>query len=192
MLLVAAYYPFVERVCYFLVGNLLAIVYVGDEAVVEPSGKTRRLGADLSLRYQATPWLYVDGDINYAYARAVGEPKGEDYIPLVPSLTSIGGVAVQLPWGISANLRYSYMNTKPATEDNTVQAKGYFVNDLLLNYASGKWNFLIQAQNLFNTKWNDAQFETETRLRNEREPVSEMHFTPGTPFMIKAGLSYKF
>jgi len=167
-------------------------VYVGDEAVVEPSGKTRRLGADLSLRYQATPWLYVDGDINYAYARAVGEPKGEDYIPLVPSLTSTGGVAVQLPWGISANLRYRYMNTKPATEDNTVQAKGYFVNDLLLNYAAGKWNFLIQAQKLFNTKWNEAQFETETRLRNEQEPVSELHFTPGTPFMIKAGLSYKF
>ncbi len=167
-------------------------VYVGDEAVVEPSGKTKRLGADLSLRYQATPWLYFDGDINYAYARAIDQPKGENYIPLVPSLTSTGGVSVKLPLGISANLRYRYMNTKPAKEDNSVRAKGYLVNDLLLNYGVGKWNFLLQAQNLFDTKWNEAQFETETRLRNEQQPVSELHFTPGTPFMVKAGLSYKF
>jgi outer membrane receptor protein involved in Fe transport len=110
----------------------------------------------------------------------------------VPSLTSTGGVSVKLPLGISANLRYRYMNTKPAIEDNSVRAKGYFVNDLLLNYGMGKWNFLVQIQNLFDTKWNEAQFETETRLRNEQQPVSELHFTPGTPFMVKGGLSYKF
>ncbi|MGC1633108.1 MAG: TonB-dependent receptor plug domain-containing protein, partial [Gelidibacter sp.] len=45
-------------------------VYVGDEAVVEPSGQTRRLGVDLSMRYQPFSWLYIDGDINYAHARA--------------------------------------------------------------------------------------------------------------------------
>lgn len=167
-------------------------VYVGDEAVVEPSGKTKRLGADLGIRYQVTPWLYFDGDINYAYARFIDEPKGQDYIPLVPSLTSTGGMAFKLPYGLSANLRYRYMNTKPATEDNEVKAKSYFVNDLMLNYTKRKWNVMLQMQNLFDTKWNEAQFETETRLRNEHDPISELHFTPGTPFLIKAGVGYRF
>ncbi|MDR2474729.1 MAG: TonB-dependent receptor, partial [Bacteroidales bacterium] len=35
-------------------------VYVGDEAVVEPSGKTQRFGVDLSVRYQPLKWLYID------------------------------------------------------------------------------------------------------------------------------------
>lgn len=167
-------------------------VYVGDEAVVEPSGKTRRLGADLGFRYQATPWLYLDADVNYAYARALDAPKGEDYIPLVPSLTSTGGIAVKLLHGLSVNMRYRYMNTKPAIEDNSIKAKGYFVNDLVLNYGQKKWNFMVQVQNLFDTDWNEAQFETETRLRKENSSVSELHFTPGTPFFLKAGISYKF
>ena len=167
-------------------------VYVGDEAVVEPSGKTRRLGVDLSLRYQPLPWLYIDGDINYAHARAIEEPKGEDYIPLVPALTSTGGVAVKLPSGFSANLRYRYMDSKPAIEDNSIQAKGYFVNDLVVAYGKKSWEVNVQVQNVFDTKWNEAQFETETRLRNETSSVSELCFTPGTPLAVKVGLSYKF
>ncbi|WEK21682.1 MAG: TonB-dependent receptor plug domain-containing protein [Candidatus Pedobacter colombiensis] len=167
-------------------------VYVGDEAVVEPSGKTCRWGLDLSLRYQPFSWLYLDGDINYAHARAVEKPKGEDYIPLVPALTSTGGVAVKLLSGFLANLRYRYMDSKPATEDNSVRTRGYLVNDLVLVYGKKKWEVNLQVQNIFDRKWNEAQFETETRLRNETSSVSELCFTPGTPLAIKAGISYRF
>jgi outer membrane receptor protein involved in Fe transport len=45
-------------------------VYVGDAGIIEPSGKTRRMGADLGLRYQLNDWLYFDADANYTYARA--------------------------------------------------------------------------------------------------------------------------
>ncbi len=33
-------------------------VYVGDAGIVEPSGKTRRYGVDLGLRYQINDWLF--------------------------------------------------------------------------------------------------------------------------------------
>lgn len=49
-------------------------VYVGDAAIVEPSGKTRRLGIDLGLRYDLTNWLYLKANINYTYARSSEEP----------------------------------------------------------------------------------------------------------------------
>jgi hypothetical protein len=29
-------------------------------------------------------------------------------------------------------------------------------------------------------------------LKNEPAPVSEIHFTPGTPFFVKLGVSYFF
>jgi hypothetical protein len=50
-------------------------VYVGDEGIVEPSGKTRRWGIDASARYQIKSWLYFDLDVNYARPRAIGEPR---------------------------------------------------------------------------------------------------------------------
>jgi outer membrane receptor protein involved in Fe transport len=167
-------------------------VYVGDEAVVELSGKTRRQGVDLSARYQVLNWLYADADVNYTYARAIEEPKGADYIPLAPAFTSIGGLTASFKNGISASLRYRYMGDRPANEDNSVVATGYNVFDAALNYTHRNYEFGTQVQNLFNTTWNEAQFDTETRLRNEATSVSEICFTPGTPFFIKLYAAYKF
>ncbi|HMR89025.1 MAG TPA: hypothetical protein PKD51_12765 [Saprospiraceae bacterium] len=41
-----------------------------------------------------------------------------------------------------------------------------------------------------NTEWNETQFATESRLKNEVEPVVEIQFTPGTPLFVKGKLSY--
>ncbi len=167
-------------------------VYVGDEGVVEPSGKSRRLGFDISARYQPIQWLYFDADVNYSNGRAAGAPKGENYLPLAPVLTSIGGVTVKTKPGINASLRYRYMGNRPANEDNTVVAKGYFVTDAFVNYVRPRYELGLSVQNLFDVKWKETQFDTESRLLNEPTPVSEIHFTPGTPFYLKLSASYLF
>jgi len=40
--------------------------------------------------------------------------------------------------------------------------------------------------------WNEAQFATTSRLRNERIPLTDLNFTPGTPRTIQVGLDYRF
>lgn len=167
-------------------------VYVGDEGVVEPSGKSRRYGADLSVRYQPVRWLYADVDFNYSHARAVDEPKGADYLPLAPTFTSIGGLTVKSTKGINASLRYRFLGDRPANEDNSVVAKGYFVTDAYLNYARRNYEVSLSVQNLFDVRWKETQFDTESRLYNEAAPVSEIHFTPGTPFFAKLSFAYSF
>ncbi|WP_132053699.1 TonB-dependent receptor [Pseudocnuella soli] len=167
-------------------------VYVGDEGIVEPSGKSRRYGADFSLRYQPLAWLYADVDVNYSHARAVGAPKGEDYLPLAPRLTSIGGLTVKSGNGINASLRYRYMGDRPATEDNSVVAKGYFVMDAFAGYQRNKYELGLTIKNLTNVKWKETQFDTESRLKAEAAPVSEIHFTPGTPFFASLSFTYFF
>ena len=51
-------------------------VYVGDEGIVEPSGKTRRVGLDFSLRYEILPWLFLDGDLNLTNPKSKEEAEG--------------------------------------------------------------------------------------------------------------------
>ena len=167
-------------------------VYVGDAGVVEPSGKTRRMGIDVSARYQLTNQLFADFDANLTQPRAIGEAKGADYLPLAPIFTSIGGLSLYNKTGFNGSLRYRYMANRPANEDNSIVAKGYFVTDLQLNYAQKRYNIGLSIYNLFNQKWKETQFATESRLKNEAQSVEEIHFTAGSPFFAKASLTVFF
>ena len=167
-------------------------VYVGDEGVSEPSGQSVRRGIDVSLRYQLLKNLFFDMDANFAKPRAVGEAKGENYLPLAPIFTTMGGLTLKNDKGLSGSLRYRYIGDRPANEDNSIVAKGYFITDAQLNYTKSRVTIGFSIQNLFNTKWKETQFATESRLKNEINPVEEIHFTPGTPFNLKGQIVYRF
>ena len=172
-------------------------VYVGDAGIVEPGGKTRRLGLDLSARWQLNQNLFFDADYTWSKARSIEEPETAQFVPLAPVHTAVGGIN----WvsdGFAAGLRTRWLGDRPANEDNSLIAKGYFLLDAQISFApafDGKkrpLEFTLSAQNLGNTLWYEAQFETESRLAGENTPVSEIHFTPGTPIWVKAGILFKF
>jgi len=167
-------------------------VYVGDAGIVEPSGKTRRQGIELSYRYQPLQWFYLNLDANYTHARAINESEGEDYIPLAPDFTLVSGLNFLFKSGLYGSINVRHIANRPANEDNSIVAKGYTVTDLNVGYKWKKTTLGIQIQNLFDTEWNETQFATESRLQNEMESVEEIHFTPGTPFFLKAIIQYNF
>ena len=167
-------------------------VYVGDAGIVEPSGKTRRMGVEAGARYQLNDWLYVFADANYTHARSTEEADGEDNIPLAPKFTSAGGLSVDNLSGFSGSLGYRWLGDRAANEDNSIVAEGYFVTDFNLNYTIENWTLGVIVENLLDTSWNETQFATESRLFNEPAPVEEIHFTPGTPFYLRGKITYRF
>lgn len=179
---IAAWYLYLEQ----------EFVYVGDEGIVEASGKTRRTGIDVSARYQFNKWLFADVNLNGARPRSIDEPKGEDYIPLAPVFTSTGGISWQMKNGWNGSLRYRHMADRAANEDKSMIAKGYTIADLSVNYTRKKFEIGLLIENLFNSKWNETQFETTSRLRWETDPVSEIHFTPGVPFFPRIKCAFFF
>jgi len=168
------------------------LVYSGDEGTTENAGPTRRYGVDVSARYQLTGRLFLDADINYSHGRLVDAPAGENYIPLAPSFTSIGGLTLKNPNGLSASLRYRHIDSRPAQEDNAIRARGYFLLDAVVNYTRPRFQLAATAENLANVAWNEAQFATDSRLRGETASVNELNFTPGTPFFVKVNASVFF
>ena len=167
-------------------------VYVGDEAVVEEGGKTERMGIDITARYEIYKNWFADFNLSLAKPRSLNVPADENLIPLAPKLVSTGGITYRKESGFNGSLRYRLMGDRPANEDNSVMAKGYFVCDGTVNYTSKNWELGISVQNIFNVKWKETQFDTESRLYNETSPVSEIHFTPGTPFFSKLSFTYFF
>jgi outer membrane receptor for Fe3+-dicitrate len=168
------------------------LVYVGDAATVEISGRTKRMGIDFGLRYQVSDYLFFDTDLNYTYARSIDSPKRENYIPLAPDFTATAGLNSAKYKGFSGGFHYRYLKSRPANEDNSIVAKGYMISDINLNYEYGNITFGLSAENIFNTKWNETQFATESQLQNESQSVEEIHFTPGSPFFLKGKVSYRF
>ncbi len=167
-------------------------VYVGDAGIIEPSGKSRRQGFDITTRYQFTKNLFANANFNLTKPRAIGEPKGNNYIPLAPTFTSIGGVYYKAQQGFNGSLSYRYIKDRPANADNSIEAKGYFLMDASVNYTKPKYEIGLAVENIFNIKWNEAQFATESRLMNEAAPVTELHYTPGTPFFARVKLAVFF
>jgi outer membrane receptor protein involved in Fe transport len=166
-------------------------VYVGDAGIVEPAGRTRRLGADLSLRYQMTDWLYGDLDATYSHARSIDNEAGEDLIPLAPVITFAGGLSVKTE-RLSGGLRFRFLGDRPATEDYSLTAEGYLIADANIAYALGRLTFSLLLENLSNAEWEEAQFATESRLVDEALPLEEIHFTPGSPRSVAISCKFKF
>ncbi len=83
--------------------------------------------------------------------------------------------------GFNGGLTYRYIQNRPANENNSIVAKGYFIMDASINYTRPKYEIGIAIENIFNTKWNEAQFATESRLKGELNPVTELNYTRVLP-----------
>ena len=172
------------------------LVYIGDDGNVENTGPTQRYGVDVAARYQLSRRLFLDTDVNYNHGRQTNAPADANYIPLAPTFTTIGGLTYKAPKGLSGSLRYRHIDSRPANDDGSIRARGYFLFDAVLSYTKARFQIGATAENLLNVQWNQAQFATQTRLltpqRERPAGFDELHFTPGTPFYLKLNASVFF
>jgi outer membrane receptor protein involved in Fe transport len=178
----AAWYLYLEK----------EFVYSGDGGMAELSDPTRRLGIDVSARLSILPWLWADIDINTAKGTIKNLPESQNHIPLSPTLTANGGFSVIRDHGLSGSIRFRHLSDRPANEDNSIIAMGHTLFNASLAYNHRQFTFTVFGENLLNSEWNEAQFATETRLKGEKESVTELCFTPGNPINFQLGISYKF
>ncbi len=165
------------------------LVFIGDEGATENNGASHRYGIDISGRFNLLLNLVADVDVNISRSVFVEKIfakrlQSDYYVPLAPRLTSTGGFTYRKN-RVETSFRYRHLAARPANEDGSVMARAYTVLDLNAAYTLHSNRFAISVENLLNQKWNEAQFDTQSRLISETIPVSEIHFTPGTPIALK-------
>jgi len=168
------------------------LVYVGDEGRTEASGPSRRVGVDLEMRVQVIPWLWADADLSLSRGRFRNEPTGANRIPLAPTFTALAGLTVRDRGPLSGGFRVRYVGARAADETNAVRALSHTVVGLFSRWQVSRFDLVASVDNLFDVDWNEAQFATTSRLRNESEAVTELHFTPGARRSIQVGVEYRF
>lgn len=167
-------------------------VYSGDGGVAELSDPTQRLGIDAEARLSLKSWLWADFDLSLAKATIKNLPDGENYVPLAPTFTASGGINAVREKGFGGSLRFRHLSDRPANEDNSIVALGHTLFYASLAYNYRQFTFAVNGENLLNSEWNEAQFSTETRLKGEKNSVTELCYTPGNPRNFQISVSYRF
>jgi outer membrane receptor protein involved in Fe transport len=168
------------------------LTYVGDAGTTEPSGRTRRLGLDLEARVRLADGVWADADLNLSRGRFRDAPMGADLVPLAPTLASTGGLTWRGSADLSMGARYRHIGGRAADETGSIRALGSTLVETFASYRMGGVEIVLAVDNLFDVDWNEAQFATTSRLRDEPAPVTELHFTPGARRSIQLGAGYRF
>ena len=178
------------------------LVFVGDEGTTEASGRSRRTGLELEVRYAILDWLFLDADYTHTRARFRDEPDGADFVPLAPEWTVSSGLSVRRDdW--FGSLRVRSISARPANEDDSLTAAGYTIWDLQIgrvwrlspDWLGGRVKSLtleLDVQNLFDQDYREAQFATDSRLAGEPVVVSDVSYVPGYPITVIGGIRLEF
>jgi outer membrane receptor for Fe3+-dicitrate len=170
------------------------LVFVGDEGTTENRGPTRRRGIEAAVRGQVWGPIYVNGSVTWSKAEFVNG----DAIPLAPELTAFGAVILQWPEGLRSQVQATYLGVRPLTEDRSAKSPSWLTIDLTERYtlpiklSHGRLEAFLFIQNILDTKWEQATFFFESRLRNEAAGVNDIHFVPGNPRFVMGGLAWYF
>lgn len=170
------------------------LVFVGDEGTTEIRGPSRRQGFEVAARGQVWGPLYVNGSFTWTQAKF----RNGDAIPLAPEYTAYGAAILKWPEGLTSQLQATYLGVRPLIEDRSIKSPSWITFDLSERYRLpiqlpyGRMEAFLFVQNLFNTKWEQAIFAFDSRLRNEAAGVAGIHFVPGNPRTFMGGLAWYF
>ena len=182
------------------------IVFCGDCGTVEgtpgsfdAAGETRRWGVDFEARYQLTDWLTADYDLSWADPRF---SKTGEAVPIAPTLFMNGGLLAELGHGFSAGWRIRYLDDRPGIEDRSIPARGYLIMDLLAKWRWRNVEASVGLLNLADFAWQEAVFVDTSCTKAEAKAAAaagrpcqsknDVHFTPGDPFGVRAGIKVFF
>jgi len=170
------------------------LLFVGDEGTTEIRGASRRRGMEVAARGQVWGPLYFNGSVTWTKA----EFTNGDAIPLAPEVTAYGALLLRWPEGLTSQIQATYLGVRPLVEDRSAKAPSWTTFDLSERYqlpvklSHGRLEAFLFVQNLFNTKWEQATFYFDSRLRNEATGVADTHFVPGSPRFVMGGLAWYF
>jgi outer membrane receptor protein involved in Fe transport len=160
------------------------LVWSGDRGTTEAAGATRRYGLELGGRYRIGNWLFADLDATLTHASYRANTGNGQAVALAPRRTLTAGIGVRPAIGDFAPfgaLRVKSIADRPATEDEAFVAQGFTIVDAS---AGLRWKNVeagIDVQNLFDSRWREVNFATESRLAYEPANVTGIHYAPGWP-----------
>jgi hypothetical protein len=173
------------------------LVYVGDSGSTEDGPASRRFGVEITNYIYPHPWLSADVDVSFSRARYPDLPDSENFVPGALNRVISAGVAVNPPASVAAgafgSLRLRHFGPRPLIEDNSVQSRQTTIVNGEAGYQfSRNVRLLVEGFNLLDAQVSDIEYFFESRLRDEPEPVEDIHFHSAIPRSARVALRVSF
>jgi hypothetical protein len=169
------------------------LVLDNDASAIVPEGATRRHGLELSAGWHPQPWVRVDLDLAWTYARFSDFNPAGQYLPNAPQEVAALGVEVNRSSGWFGGAHVRHFGATPLTQDGAVRSHPSLqVNGEAGYHFSRALSASVSVFNLFDRQDYDIEYYYASRLHGEAAPVTDLHVHPMEPRSVRASLSYQF
>ncbi len=169
-------------------------VYIPDDGSIEFAGPSRAYGFELKNSVRVTRHLAFNGGLTKVLNAFFRGTSPREYVDSAPHLVANAGLTLSDYHGFSGSLRYRHTsNYRLDPLDARIRAAGLDVVDLGVNKRLARSvDFNLALDNLFNKRYFETQNYFESRLRPGDAAVERIHATPGYPFGVTVGLTFRF
>jgi hypothetical protein len=178
----------------FLIDHSNEQVYIPDDGTFEFKGPSRSYGFEVKTSLRLAKVLAFNAGVTQIMNAFYRGTSPREYVDSSPHTVADGGLTLTDFRGFTASLRYRHSgNYRLDPLDPTIRAAGLDVIDFSMAKRIRHWvDFDLSIDNLTNKRYYETQNFFTSRLPGERiQGIDRVHGTPGYPFGITAGLTFR-
>jgi outer membrane receptor protein involved in Fe transport len=178
---------------WFLIDRSNEQVYIPDDGSFEFRGPSRAYGFEVKSSLKVTRHLTFNGGLTKVSNAFFRGTRPRVYVDSAPHLVSNAALTLAEWRSWSGSLRYRHIsNYRLDGEDPSIRASGLDVIDFSLTRRLRRGvDFNLSLDNLTNKKYFETQNYFESRLRPGDPIIARIHATPGYPFTLTVGLTFR-
>lgn len=177
----------------FLIDRSNEQVYIPDDGSFEFLGPTRAYGFEAKTSVKLTRYLAFNGGLTRVMNAFYRGQQPRVYVDSAPHFISNAALTLSGWRGFNGSLRYRHIgNYRLDGEDPNIRAAGFDVIDLSINkQINRRLEFNLSVDNLTNKRYFETQNFFESRIAPGAPIESRIHATPGYPFTVTAGVTFR-
>jgi hypothetical protein len=177
----------------FLIDRSNEQVYIPDDGTFELKGPSRSYGYEGKTSIRLTRYVSFNAGLTQVTNSFYRGTSPRIYVDSAPH-TVVNGALTLSGWrNAYASLRYRHVgNYRLDGEDPTIRAAGLDVLDLAITKPIRPWVDLnFDIDNLTDKVYYETQNYFESRVSPDGPPLQRIHGTPGYPFGLTVGLTFR-
>ncbi len=182
----------------FLIDRSNEQIYIPDDGSIEFADRSRSFGFEIRSSLRVNKYLSFNGGLTQVvkafYPGQFTADNRRVVIDSAPRTVGNLGLIISEFKGFNTSLNYRHVSHyRLDGEDRSILASGNDVADFYLSKRLKKWvDFNVSMDNLLNKKYYETQNFFESRTCPTCDVGERIHATPGYPFTISFGLTFRF
>ncbi|MCC6327679.1 MAG: TonB-dependent receptor [Acidobacteria bacterium] len=177
----------------FLIDRSNEQVFIADDNTIEFAGPSRSYGFEVKTSARFTRWLSFNSGVTRVLEAFYIGTTPREFVDSAPHLVANASLVFTEVKGFNSSINWRHINSYRLDPlDDSIRAAGHDVVDLAISKRLKRWvDVNVSIDNLLNKRYFETQNYFESRLRPGGPAVSRIHATPGYPFTVSLGLTFR-